>query len=329
MAYDGQADEAPNTIGDVADFLLAHEEEINNDDEPDHSDLDNSDVEENPEEGSEPDEELEEEEESDEDDAEPKSKDADQTTQKFKVTIKGDDGADEEVEVDQKELIAGYQRHSRFTQLAQGLAERERQAAEVVQKEISNGRQYFVQEAQKAQQAVIALAGLRSQQEMDELAITNPTLWVQERNRVEQVQRVLQQIDGAVQQQKQQADQYQQQMTAQAKKLAVEELRREGFPLENLGQVSQDFSKMYKVPMERLSDIVEPWAIRAINDAVAYQKLKAETKAKPKASKPAAKLPAQRQNVPKDSQATKRMDAKFRSGKAGIRDLAAIIQGKY
>lgn len=312
MDMSGQADSAPTTLDDAAALIFAHEDEINSDpdfeDNPDVEDLET---------GDDPDAEEPEDEES-EDEAEPE-----QTSQKFKVTIKGEDGADETVEVDQKELIAGYQRQSRFTQLAQGLAERERQAAQVVEQKRSEDRNYYLQEAQKAQQAVFALAGLKSEHEMQQLAIQNPAEWVQERQRQEAIRGVLSQIEQGKQVEMQRAQQEQDAAMQRSIAQAWQELEKDGIDQPALKEIFTGFSKSYGVPMAQATNVTDPRLVRAMKDAVAYRALKEKTTQQKKPS--VSKVPAQRQSVPQQTQTNKRLDARFKSGRASVRDLASFI----
>lgn len=315
MENDGQAQEAPGTLDDAAAFLM--DSGALDNDEP--LDEDNSDVGDAPVEGSGPDEkEDQDSEEEDEDSPEPE-----QTSQKFKVTIKGEDGADETVEVDQQELIAGYQRQSRFTQLAQGLAERERQAAEVVQRNLQEGRNYFMQEAQKAQQAVMALAGIRSEAEMQQLAVTDPSAWVQERQRQEAIRGVLQQISAGMQTEQQRAQQEHAQQMQQVSQRAWQELSKDGIDRQKLEGIFNGFSKAYGMDMQSVVNVYDPRVIRAMRDAVAYRALKDKTT---QAKAPAKGVQQGKKTVPQTTQKSKALQQRFTKGQAKIRDLASFIQ---
>lgn len=314
MDMSGQAESAPTTIDDVAALIYEHEDEINTDPLPEE---DNLDVDEDLPEGTDPDEEEETDDES-EDTPEPEP-----TSQKFKVTIKGEDGADETLEVDQKELIAGYQRQSRFTQLAQGLAERERQAAEVVQKNLAEGRNHYLQEAQKAQQAVFALAGLKSEHEMQQLAVQNPSEWVQERQRQEAIRGVLSEINQRSQAEMQRAQAEQEQQVQQMAQQSLAYLGKEGIGQPEVKGIFESFAKEYKLDMNQVSRTLDPRVVLAMRDAVKYRELKTKTATAKKPS--SGKVPAQRQSVPQQTQNNKRLEARFKSGKAGVRDLASFI----
>lgn len=313
MDMSGQAESAPTTLDDAAALIFEHEDEINTDPIED-----NPEFEEDLEQVTDPDAEDPEDVPS-EDDPEPE-----QTSQKFQVTIKGEDGADETIEVDQKELIAGYQRQSRFTQLAQGLAERERQAAEVVQKNLAEGRNHYLQEAQKAQQAVFALAGLKSEHEMQQLAVQNPSEWVQERQRQEAIRGVLSEINQRSQAEMQRAQAEQEQQVQQMAQQSLAYLGKEGIGQPEVKGIFESFAKEYKLDMNQVSRTLDPRVVLAMRDAVKYRELKTKTATAKKPS--SGKVPAQRQSVPQQTQSNKRLEAKFhRKGGAQVRDLASFI----
>lgn len=147
---DGQADTAPVTADDVAAFLL---------DNPDGTDEQeevkpNADAPEGEEPEDNADAEADDESPDDEDGDDAEDKPDPTSSRKFKVTIKGDDGADLEQEVDEKELIAGYTRHSDYTRKTQELARREEHAVEVVRGKVTEAQSHYVQQAQMAQALV-------------------------------------------------------------------------------------------------------------------------------------------------------------------------------
>ena len=175
---DGQADTAPVTADDVAAFLL---------DNPDGTD-EQEEVKPNADapEGEEPEENADAEtddENPDEDGDDAEDKPDPTSSRKFKVTIKGDDGADLEQEVDEKELIAGYTRHSDYTRKTQQLAQREEQATEVVRAKVTAAQNHYIQQAQMAQALVAQLAGMKSPEEMQHLAVNDPAAYVAEQAR--------------------------------------------------------------------------------------------------------------------------------------------------
>lgn len=316
MDQDGQAQEAPNTIDDIAGFIL--DNDLMTDEGPSDEDKPVIHTSEEEEEAG-----PEEEEAEDEDpDAEPEPE---QTSQKFKVTIKGEDGADEQVEVDQKELIAGYQRQSRFTQLAQGLAERERQAAEAVRGEVIKAREHYLQQTQTALQALHSLVGIRSEAEMQQLAVQDPTAWVQERQRQDYIRNVFQQVDGMTQQERQRAQQEHEQAMQQTLRTSWQELSKDGIDREKLTGIYQGAAKSYGFDVNYLAqNVTDPRAVRLMRDAMAYQDLKKKASER-KAPPQKGKVPSNRQSVPQQTTQTKKVEARFKSGRANLKDLATLF----
>jgi hypothetical protein len=319
-------------MDDVAAFLVDNPEAdqagdaVPNDDEPGNQ-PDNSEIE-NPEgdepDGAGPD--------SDDPDADPDADDPDaadatpkQTSQKFKVPVKGEDGSDTEIEVDAKELIAGYQRHADYTRKTQELGSREREAHELVSRRLEEGRNHYMQEAQKAHAAIRVLAGLKSDAEMATLAQTDQAAWVQERARAEAIKGVLSQIEQGMSHEQQQLHQ----QTLQAQQAEFHKawgvLGQEGIDKPKLKGIFEGVGKAYGVEESRFANVTDPKVVLIMRDALAYRELKAKTAAVKKDVKNAPKLPPARQNVPQAEKTNKRLDQKFRSGRAGVKDLAAFL----
>lgn len=318
MATDGQAGDSPGTLDDLAAFLVDNPEADEKEDDkntPEPSDEDNPDSED-------------EDAPADDEDDESDSEDAEKQTSdlKFKVPVKGDDGTETVVEVDQKELIAGYQRHSDYTRKTMELADKERQAFTVVTTKIEEGRQHYMQQAQLAHAAVQRLAGLRSPQDMAELAQTDPASWVQEQQRAAAINNVLQQLEIGVNQERAMTMQQQQQAKAQQYERAWAELSKDGIDKPKLAGIFKTISSKYGVTSERLANVDDPVVVRIMRDAAAYQELQSRKSAVTKKAQDAPKLPAQRQSVPRNEQANKRLEARFNGGRARLKDLSAWIE---
>lgn len=308
--------EAPETIDSVAKFLAD-----NSPDEPAYEDDEQlsaeSDEDNSADETADPaDDEAEE---ADSEDAE------EQTSLTFKVTIKGEDGTDQTVEVDQKELVAGYQRHADYTRKTQELANREREVTQVVAKKLEESQSYYVQQAQMAQAAVRQLAGLKSPDEMAVLAQTDPAAWVAEQQRERAIQGVLGQLQEGVQREQTQRQQMEAQQRAQAFQTAWEVLQREGVDKPSLQKIYSKASEKYGVTEQELANLYDPKAVLILRDAIAYQELKANKPQVTKKATEAPKLPAQRQPVPKQVQRDQQLNRRFASGKAKLSDLAAYL----
>lgn len=318
MADSGQAGDGPESLDDLASFLVdnpeADEAEDNpNADEPEDSDNSDSDNKEDAPADDEDDE-------SDSDDAEPTS------GLKFKVPVKGDDGTESTVEVDQKELIAGYQRHSDYTRKTMELSRKESEAFQVVTSEIEKGRNYFMEQAQIAHAAVRQLAGLRSRQEMAQLAQNDPAMYVQERSREESIQGVLAQLEQGVNNERQQTYHQQASAKAQQHQIAWVELSKDGIDKPKLAKIFDTMSKKYGVQAERLAAVDDPRVVRIMRDAAAYNELKDKKAAVTKKVQDAPRLPAQRQATPKNEQRSKALNSRFSSGRAKLGDLASWLE---
>lgn len=324
---DGQAEQAPIANDDVVQFLLdnpsadSDEAEITQEDEQTVDSPESDDVIET----------LDSESDEDNEDAEteddsPGEDEPDRTSgQKFKVTIKGSDGADEEIEVDQKELIAGYQRHSRFTQEMQALSQREQKAAEIVQNEISKAQQHYVQQAQMAHAIVAQLAGLRSPAEMHQLAQTDPAGYVAEQARQDQMRSILGSLQQGWQEESAKAQRMQQAALKNSYAKCWEVLQEKGIDRKGLEGIFNGFAKEYNIAPERFAGVSDPALVLAMQDAVAYRQLKqktAEAKRKPVAAAQVSKPNAAPRGV---SSAERKATERLRSGKGSRDDLAAFI----
>lgn len=323
MPIDGQADTAPSADDDLVSFLTEHEDadtpqDAPNGDEP-SDELDNSDTD-NPEddpaegedEGDEPDAES-------EDDAKPTS------ALKFKVPVKGEDGAETILEVDEKELVAGYQRHSDYTRKTQELARQRDEVQTAAKQEVETGRNFFLTQAQIAQNVVRQIAGLRTPQEMAALAQTDPAAWVQENAREQQINGLMQQVAHSVQQQQLQAQQETQANQTQAFHKAWGVLGQQGIDKAKLQGIFETTHKRYGVPMERFANLYDPALVLIMRDAAAYQELKDRKAEVTKKVQAAPKLPQARKSEPAADQRNQKLEKKFRTGNAGLKDLARFV----
>lgn len=313
MSLDGQGGNAPESMDDLADFLVdnpeadeSQEVEEAATDEPLEEDSDDSPAE----------------------DADDASEDeAEQPSgRKFKVTVKGEDGADQTLEVDDKELIAGYQRHSDYTRKTQELGNKEREITQVLAKKHEEVQGYYVQQAQMARAAVQQLAGLKSPDEMAVLAQTDPAAWVQEQQRERAVHGVLAQIEQGIQQEKARTEQRNEQNRQAALDNAWTVLKAEGIDPPKLQTLYTKAADAYKFAPEELASLMDPKAVLVLRDAMAYRDLKAKKAEVTKQAAKAPPLPAQRQTVPKQEQRTKAINNRFASGKAKLGDLAAYLE---
>ena len=312
----GQAETAPGSLDDLASFL--EDKPIDGPDEQEDDANPQEDSQEEPDEA---------ESAVDESEAEATEEEAeDQPSATFKVTVKGEDGADQTLDVDQKELIAGYQRQRDYTVKTQALAERERQAFEVVTQEIEKSRAHYMQQAQLAHMAVRELAGMRSDEEMAVLAQTDPSLWVQEQQRAAAVRTRLQQIQQGVQSEQAQAQQMQAHQRQQLFSKAWDVLQEKGIDKPKLAGIYQEASKRYGFGEQEFANVYDPRIVLALRDAVAYRALHDKKPAVQQKAQAAPKLPATKQPVARSETKIKQLETRFaRKGGAKLDDLAAYL----
>lgn len=319
---DGQADTAPVTADDVAAFLIdnpdadgaeTNEELTPNADAPEGDEPeDNADAETD--------------DESPDDDGEDDAADKPDptSTRKFKVTIKGDDGADVQQDVDEKELIAGYTRHSDYTRKTQELARREEQAVEVVRTKVTEAQNHYVQQAQMAQALVAHLAGMKSPEEMQHLAVNDPAAYVAESARAQQIQHVIGGLQNRWQQEQFQQQQQQQQALQKSFSQCWGVLGNKGIDKPKLQHIFETVSKDYGIDQERFATLNDPAVVLVMRDAVAYRELQKKTAEVKKKAASAPRLPPQH-NVPRNETRDKRLSERLRTGRGSRDDLASFI----
>ena len=315
---DGQADNAPGNLDDLASFI---EEQS-----PEDSDQQDSDA--KPVEDSEEQPEQEEDavDESTDDESEDENA-KDQPSVKYKVPIKGEDGSDTTIEVDQKELIAGYQRQADYTRKTQELAAKEGKAFEVVTTEIEKSRSYFMEQARLARAAVAQLANLKSEDELAQLAHNDPAAWVAEQQRANALNGFMQNLERGMQHEAAQSQQMQAAKLQQEFGTAWKVLSEKGIDRPKLQSIYEKAQK-YGFSQNDFSGVYDPRVVLMMRDAVAYQELKNK---QPEVSKKAAnapKLPASRQPVPRNEAVIKKLDSRFKGGKAKLDDLAAYLNAR-
>ena len=244
---------------------------------------------------------------------------------KFKVPVKGENGEDQTVEVDQKELIAGYQRHADYTRKTQELSNREREVTQKVAERLNEGQTYYMQQAQLAHAAITQLAGLKSADEMAQIAVTDPAAWVAEQQREQRVKGVLSQLEQSMQAELTRQQQEQKAENERAYQETWQILTKEGIDRPKLKGIFDVMLDHYKVPSERIANVVDPILIRIMRDAAAYRELQTRKEVVTKKVTEAPRLPAQRQTTPASERINKKIDARFASGKAKLDDLAAYL----
>ena len=315
---DGQAEMAPLSADDVAQFLIDNPEADGADDQQEQAPTDESP----------PDEDTDESETADDspDDGEedPAEQPDPTSSRKFKVTVKGEDGADLTQEVDEKELIAGYQRHADYSRKTAELARREEQAVEIVRAKVSEAQNHYVQQAQMAQALVARLAGLRSPEEMLELSRQDPAAYVAEQARQQQVHSMIAGLQNQWQHEQLRAQQDQQAALQQSFARCWGVLGQKGIDKPKLQHIFETVSKDYGISQDRFATLNDPAVVMVMKDAVAYRELQKKKSEVTQKAAAAPRLP-QKSPVPRaDTQDKKRVE-RLRSGRGSRDDLAAFI----
>ena len=315
---DGQAEMAPVSADDVAQFLIDNPEADGADEQEEIAPTDEFPSDEDTDESKTDDDSP--------DDADDESDEQPDPTsgRKFKVTVKGEDGADLEQEVDEKELIAGYTRHSDYTRKTQELARREEQAVEVVRAKVTEAQSHYIQQAQMAQALVAQLAGMKSPEEMQHLAVNDPAAYVAEQARAQQIQHVIGGLQNRWQQEQFQRQQQQQEELQKSFSRCWGVLGQKGIDKPKLQHIFETVSKDYGIGTERFATLNDPAVVMVMRDAVAYRELQKKKSEVTQKAAAAPRLP-QKSPVPRaDTQDKKRVE-RLRSGRGSRDDLAAFI----
>lgn len=242
---------------------------------------------------------------------------------KHKVTIKGEDGAEETLEVTLPELKNGYLRHSDYTRKTQQLATEKTKAYEVVTKKVSEA----IEVAKRSHAAIVQLAGLKTPEEMAALAAQDRGAYVEEQARQSAVLAVLQRIENEANQTHADAQEALKQQAIEARDAAWKVLDAEGVKKEHLVPLFKTIGKTYGVPDEKFRNITDPALVLIMRDAAAYRALQAKVKGQAKTKLQAAPpVPKPRQQAPRKDRVNKALDAKFTRGHAGINDLSAWVR---
>lgn len=315
---DGQADLAPVSIDDVAQFLIDNPEADGADDQQEQLPTDESPSNEDTDPSETPDDSP--------DDPDDKSDEQPDPTsgRKYKVTVKGEDGADLTQEVDEKELIAGYQRHADYSRKTAELARREEQAVEVVRAKVSEAQTHYVQQAQMAQALVARLAGLRSPEEMLELSRQDPAAYVAEQARQQQVHSMIAGLQNQWQQEQFRARQEQQAALQQSFARCWGVLGQKGIDKPKLQHIFDTVASDYGISQDRFATLNDPAVVMVMADAVKYRELLKKKSEVTQKAAAAPRLP-QKSPVPRNDTQDKKRVERLRSGRGSRDDLAAFI----
>lgn len=250
------------------------------------------------------------------------------SVKKYSVPIKAEDGTDTTVEVDESELIKGYQRQADYTRKAQALAARENQAVEFLKTKHQEVQNHYLQQAEAARAAVAQLAGFRTEAELAQLAHENPAEWVQEVQRHKQISGFLQGLDQQIHAERQRAAQEAQQQQLQKAHRQYQEtwqaLTQEGVTKEKLAEVFSTVEKAYGLTEQELSQVYDLRLVKILRDAVAYKAIEAKRGEVSKKIAKAPKIPS-KQNGSVDRAQQRAIKSKFASGRGKLNDLIQFL----
>ena len=314
---DGQAS-APESGGlvDLASFLEdtpeteSNEQEIEATDEDETADSDNSD---DSNDG--------------QDDAEADEAEDEPTPVDTKITfkVKGEDGTEETVEATTEELASSYLRQKDYTKKTQALAERESQAVEFLKTKHDEIRNQYLTQAEVTRTALIQMAGIKTAEEMAQLAHSDPAQWVAENQRQQQVNAYLQSLDQQIGSEKQRAQQEAEarrnQSIQQQYAQTWQELEKAKIDKPALAKIYEGVNKTYGFSQEELSNVYDHRLVKMMRDAQAYQALKSQKAEVVKKVENAPRMPT-RQTTERDH----RLEQKFKGGRAKLNDLAALLR---
>lgn len=321
----GHADTAPDSLSDLASFLGDTPDAESPDEDMEHDESDDSTAE-----GDTEDEESDGQEESDDDESDDEeAEDTPAPERKLKVTVKGDDGTDQEIEVDEAEVVKGYQRQADYTRKTQELAQREHQAVEILKAKHDEFAQDYLSKAEASRAAIVQLAGLRGEDEMAQLAQSDPAAWVAENQRRQSIAAVLGHLDQQISAERQEIERRQAEAMQQARSEMFQrswaELQKDGIDREKLAKAYSDVSKAYGFAGDELAQVLDHRQVRVMLDALAYRQLKEQKAVVQKKVDAAPKLPQKATPTVKDRK-TQQLEGRFKGGRAKLNDLASYLR---
>ena len=264
-------------------------------------------------------------------DAPDEGEDADEPAPVEKITfkVKGEDGKEETIEASTEDLAKSYMRQQDYTKKTQALAERESEAVKFLTQKHEEIRSQYLSQAELSRAAIVQMAGIKTEDEMAQLANSDPAAWVAESSRQRQINSYLnglnQQIEGEKQQAKAQADQRARQQIKQQFDTAWQELSKDGIDKPKLQKIYSDVSSKYGFTNDELANVYDHRLVRALRDAAAYQALKAQKPAVMQKAQNAPRMPS-KQAAPAQVRRDQAIEQKFKSGRAKLNDLAAFLR---
>lgn len=262
------------------------------------------------------------------DDADEEPEDTPKPERKIPVTIKGDDGSDQTIEVAEDELVKGYTRQADYTRKTQELATRESQAFEFIKGKHEEIRNNYLMQAEAARSAIVQVAGIKSAQEMAQLANSDPAAWVQENQRIQHVSGIVSQLDQQIAAERErsqnEATQHRQQSMKAMYDRAWSELSKDKIDKPALKKIYDGVAEGYGFGHEELAEVFDPRLVRVFRDAAELKAIKAKAAQATKKVADAPSLP-NKQATPRQERQTKQLNDRFRSGRAKLSDLAAYL----
>ena len=211
-------------------------------------------------------------------------------SQKFRVKVKNDAGADEEKDLTLEELAAGYMQSADYTRKTQAVAAQEKQRQEQYFNAIQQTTQQAQQQLGALRQVVIATAAPELKELTPELAFTDPARYVQLQAKHQQLQHVLAQIDAQDGELKQQREATERQQREQSVRDSLDYLSREipGFNLEKEAPKLMESGKRYGFSEQELANVIDGRMLHVLYEAAQWRQLQAQ---KPKALQKVAEAP--------------------------------------
>lgn len=317
---DGQAESAPDSSGgldDLASFLSdTPEEESTEEIEASQADEPTADG----------DTEAEANNEQDDDDSQESEEPAPVAKITFKV--KGEDGTEETVEASTEELAASYLRQKDYTKKTQALAARESEAVNFLKTKHEEIRNQYLSQAEVTRAALVQMAGIKTGDEMAQLAHSDPAAWVAENQRQQSVTAYLNQLDQQINGERQRAAQEAEALRAQSLQKQFqttwEVLEKEKIDKPALAKIYEGVNKTYGFTPEELGNVYDHRLVRMMRDAQAYQALKAQKADVTRKVSDAPRMPQRQMKQPTRLDAS--LENKFKSGRAKLNDLAAYLR---
>ena len=225
-------------------------------------------------------------------------------------------------EVVEKVAEIGKQLQGDYTRKTQELASREKQAAEIVQNELNQGRQQVQAAISQIEAAIQNIGGFLDPVQMEYLKAEDQKEWgirFRLQNGFLQASQQLQQLND-------QDEQLKARRAEAAKQEAWQRLNAEGIDRKGLEALWSGAKEAYGFTDERLSQAIDAESWLVLRDAIAYRQLKAQKPAISKKVAEAPQLPKPKQPMPQDVR--QKLDARkavTKKGGASMRDLAAFI----